>query len=135
MKRKGTYVLAITLGSDLDIKVGALGTLSFEKGLYCYFGSALGGLDARVERHLRKEKVLKWHVDYLTSNADSVEAYISYPDYIEECDLARLAKESGMTPSFKGFGCSDCKCVTHLFRTDSKQLKRFIDSHGLIPFH
>jgi len=29
MIRKGTYVLAIALGSDLDIEVGALGTLSF----------------------------------------------------------------------------------------------------------
>ena len=92
MKRKGTYVLAVTLGSDFDIEVGALGTLHFDRGLYCYVGSALGGLDSRVERHLRKEKVLKWHADYLTTKADHVEAYISYPDYIEECELARLAE-------------------------------------------
>ncbi len=134
MIRKGTYVLAIALGSDLDIEVGALGTLSFGKGIYCYVGSALGGLDSRVERHLRKDKVLKWHADYLTTRADSVEAYISYPDYIDECELARLAEQYGMEPSHKGFGCSDCKCRTHLFRTDAEHLRTFCERLNLSCF-
>jgi len=97
-------------------------------------GSALGGLDPRIERHLRKDKVLKWHADYLTARADSVEAYISYPDYIQECELARMAEESGMVPSHKGFGCSDCRCRTHLFRTDADSMRRFCDSKYLLKF-
>ena len=43
MIRKGTYVLIIALDSDREIAVGALGTLFFRKGRYCYVGSAMGG--------------------------------------------------------------------------------------------
>ncbi len=134
MNRKGTYVLAISLGSDQDIEVGALGILHFEKGLYCYVGSALGGLDSRVSRHKRKDKVLKWHADYITTRADSVDAYISYPDYIEECDLAKMAEDAGMEPSYKGFGCSDCKCYTHLFKTDERLLRNLIKNAKMSSF-
>ncbi|MBR4244685.1 MAG: GIY-YIG nuclease family protein [Candidatus Methanomethylophilaceae archaeon] len=134
MIRKGTYVLAISLGSDQDIKVGALGILHFEKGVYCYVGSALGGLDSRIARHMRKDKVLKWHADYITTVADSVDAYISYPDYIEECNLAKMAMDAGMEPSHKGFGCSDCKCYTHLFKADDRLLRTLIKKAKMTPF-
>ena len=56
--RKGTYVLVIALGSDRDIRVGALGTFHFPKGTYCYTGSAMAGLDQRLSRHLRRDKTL-----------------------------------------------------------------------------
>ena len=134
MRRKGTYVILITLDTAADIRVGALGTFFFEKGTYCYVGSALGGLDSRVERHLRKDKVLKWHADYLTTVADSSEAYISFPDYIPECDLAHFAESSGMEPYVKGFGCSDCDCYTHLFRVTENSLERFLKKTGMVPF-
>jgi len=134
MIRKGTYVLVIALGADSDIRVGALGTLHFPRGEYCYVGSALGGLDQRVGRHLSREKPLKWHADYLTTVADSVEAYISYPDYIGECELARMALESGMEPAFDGFGCSDCRCRTHLFRVTDGSLERLLDKAGLVRY-
>ena len=128
MIRKGTYILIITLGSDADIGVGALGTLHFDKGRYCYVGSAMGGLDQRIRRHLSKEKKVRWHIDNLTLAADHVEAYISYPDFIGECELARIAERSGMAPVHKGFGCSDCDCPTHLFRVTGGSLERFLDS-------
>ena len=134
MRRKGTYVILFSLGADAEVRVGALGTHLFEKGTYCYVGSALGGLDSRVKRHLRKDKVLKWHADYLTTISDSREAYISYPDYIQECELARVAGESGMEPSVKGFGCSDCKCETHLFKVNDKALEEFLRRTGMKPF-
>ena len=134
MKRPGTYVLAITLGSDTQLEVGALGNLSFSAGLYCYAGSAMGGLDQRVGRHLSKEKKMRWHIDRLTVAADSVEAYESYPDYVEECTLARMAQECGMEPVFKGFGCSDCRCFSHLFRATPESLSELISRAGLEPF-
>lgn len=134
MIRRGTYVLSITLGSDLDIEVGALGTFHFSKGLYCYAGSAMGGIDQRVSRHIRREKTVKWHVDHLTTRADSVEAWISYPDFIPECDLARMAEECGMVPSVKGFGCSDCRCPTHLFSADEDSMRLLVVCAGLEPF-
>ncbi len=134
MRRKGTYVIIIALGSDADIRVGALGIFRFPKGTYCYVGSALGGIDPRVRRHLRKDKVLKWHADYLTTNAESCRAYISYPDYIPECELAGIAEKCGMEPAVKGFGCSDCGCYTHLFRTDGESLKSFLKRTNMAEF-
>ena len=134
MKRMGTYVLVITLGSDLTTEVGALGTLSFPAGVYLYTGSALGGLDQRVSRHIRHEKTVKWHIDRLTVAADSVVAYESYPDYVPECELASMAGDCGMVPSVDGFGCSDCSCRTHLFRVTDGSLDLLISRARLEPF-
>lgn len=134
MKRMGTYVLVITLGSDLTTEVGALGTLSFPAGVYLYTGSALGGLDQRVSRHIRHEKTVKWHIDRLTVAADSVIAYESYPDYVPECELASMARDCGMVPSVDGFGCSDCSCRTHLFRVTDGSLDLLISRARLEPF-
>ena len=134
MKRMGTYVLVITLGSDLTTEVGALGTLSFPAGTYLYAGSALGGLDQRVSRHIRHEKTVKWHIDRLTVAADSVIAYESYPDYVPECELASMAGNCGMVPSVDGFGCSDCSCRTHLFRVTDGSLDLLISRARLEPF-
>ena len=133
--RKGTYVLVIALGSDRDIRVGALGTFHFSKGTYCYTGSAMAGLDQRLSRHLRRNKTLKWHVDYLVKEADDVRALESYPDPVPECTLARMAGECGMTPSVKGFGCSDCKCQTHLFSCDPESIARLTEAAGLISYN
>lgn len=134
MKRMGTYVLVITLGSDLTTEVGALGTLSFPAGVYLYTGSALGGLDQRVSRHIRHEKTVKWHIDRLTVAADSVIAYESYPDYVPECELASMAGDCGMVPFVDGFGCSDCSCRTHLFRVTDGSLDLLISRARLEPF-
>lgn len=134
MKRMGTYVLVITLGSDLTTEVGALGTLSFPAGVYLYTGSALGGLDQRVSRHIRHEKTVKWHIDRLTVAADSVIAYESYPDYVPECELASMAGDCDMIPSVDGFGCSDCSCRTHLFRVTDGSLDLLISRARLEPF-
>ena len=134
MKRKGTYVLVIALGSDTDLEVGALGTLHFDAGTYCYVGSAMGGLDQRVSRHISRDKKVRWHIDRLTMAADSVEAYESYPDYVPECTLARMAAECGMEPSHRGFGCSDCRCETHLFRAVPGSLERLVGAAGLKTF-
>ncbi|MGN0097894.1 MAG: DUF123 domain-containing protein [Candidatus Methanomethylophilaceae archaeon] len=134
MKRMGTYVLIITLGSDLTTEVGALGTLSFPAGTYLYAGSALGGLDQRVSRHIRREKTVRWHIDRLTMVADSVTAYESYPDYIPECELASIAEDCGMVPFIDGFGCSDCSCRTHLLRVTEGSLDLLISRARLVPF-
>lgn len=133
--RKGTYVLAIVLDSDRDIRVGALGTFHFPAGMYCYTGSAMAGLDQRLSRHLRRDKTLRWHVDYLTSVADDVRAVESYPDPIPECVLAKMAEECGMEPFVEGFGCSDCRCRTHLFSCDPDSVARLVEAGGLVSFN
>ncbi|MEO2141483.1 MAG: GIY-YIG nuclease family protein, partial [bacterium] len=66
-RQTGSYALVLRLPSRRRVAVGRLGEVDFPKGYYIYFGSALGGLKARVARHLRHEKKLHWHADYLSA--------------------------------------------------------------------
>jgi Uri superfamily endonuclease len=113
---KGVYVLIIRVEDDASVNVGALGKLTFEKGLYAYVGSAQNDLEQRIKRHLRKEKRLFWHVDYLLNDdtAKIVKVLYKQADKTEECAIARVIGERG--EPINGFGCSDCGCKSHLFR-------------------
>lgn len=132
--RKGTYVLAVFLDEPFEGRVGSLGDITLDRGMYCYVGSAMNGLDQRIGRHLSRDKVMRWHIDRLTSAAEREEAYESYPDCIPECRLAAAAASCGMEPSVKGFGCSDCKCQTHLFKATPDSLRRLVSEAGLSAF-
>lgn len=68
--RRGTYILVVRLDSPRDLRVGALGDIRFDAGTYIYAGSAMGGLDQRLSRHLSREKTIRWHIDYLTTACD-----------------------------------------------------------------
>lgn len=68
--RRGTYVLTVRLDSPRTVRAGALGELRFDAGTYLYAGSAMGGLDQRISRHLSKEKTIRWHIDSLTMVCD-----------------------------------------------------------------
>lgn len=133
--RRGTYILLVDLGADARIRVGALGEFLFGAGTYCYVGSAMGGLDQRLTRHLTRDKKERWHIDYLVSEAADVRAYESFPHPVPECTLARMAGECGMEPAAEGFGCSDCQCRTHLFRTDPESTARLVREAGLVSYN
>lgn len=133
-RRRGTYILLLDIFFHRDIEVGSLGTLSFEPGRYCYVGSAMGGLDQRLSRHLRSEKRIRWHIDRLTVAADRREAWESYPEWVPECNLAHAAEVCGMIPVHPGFGCSDCGCRTHLFLVPEGADSALIDYCGLRHF-
>ena len=113
---RGVYVLIIQVDENVDVNVGALGKLTFEKGLYAYVGSAQANLEQRIKRHLGKEKRLFWHIDYLLneSAARIVKVLYKQANRIEECKIAKVIGEIG--ESVDGFGCSDCSCKSHLFR-------------------
>lgn len=104
---------------------GALGRLSFRSGYYLYAGSAMGGLAARLARHHRDEKRLRWHIDYLLHDpgARLLES-LPFPGPARlECPLAR--ELAGLADdAVPRFGCSDCRCPSHLFRFDSDPRKR-----------
>jgi Uri superfamily endonuclease len=112
---KGTYCLLIHLKQNSQIKVGKIGEINFKRGYYMYVGSALNSLEARIKRHLRDDKKLFWHVDYLLAvkdaEIDNVQFAISNEKF--ECDLASQISKNGTI--ITGFGCSDCKCESHLF--------------------
>ncbi len=134
MIRKGTYVLFLHIPDDTVIEVGSLGSISFSSGCYCYVGSAMSGLDQRLNRHLSKDKKVRWHIDRLTMVSDDMYAYESSADIIPECDLAKLLTNSGAVPVVDGFGCSDCDCRTHLFRAEPAILEEILVKKGLTRF-
>ncbi len=120
MIRKGTYVLFLRFRNAVETEVGSLGLIRLEAGDYCYTGSAMGGLDQRVSRHLSHEKKKRWHIDFLTVLCDDMCAYEHEGTSLTECGLADILISAGGIPAVIGFGCSDCDCQTHLFKVGRK---------------
>jgi len=110
---KGSYILIVELKNDSIISVGKKGEKQFNKGYYIYVGSALNGLDQRIQRHLRKQKKLHWHIDYLLKHAVIIDVFYKESKVREECNIAK--KLDGQLFSIPGFGCTDCRCNSHLF--------------------
>lgn len=112
------------------MKIGALGEITFCSGCYVYIGSAQKNLRQRIERHLRKEKRLFWHIDYLLDNgaASVVKVFYREGDKAQECIAAKqIARENR---SVLGFGCSDCFCKSHLFQINcEKDLKEMLEGN------
>ena len=104
------YFVIFKLDRDKKIQIGKLGEIEFRKGYYIYVGSAKRGFSKRVKRHFSRNKKLHWHVDYLSIEAQAIEAFRCRAD---EHTLAEFA--SGFMESIKGFGSSDCRCHSHLF--------------------
>lgn len=121
----GIYALLIYVPYDLSLNIGQLGAVDFKRGYYAYVGSALGGISARVRRHLRGEKRLHWHIDHLLLHARAVDVVAARGRGRKECTVAaELAKH---LPSIKGFGSSDCNCESHLFYSlEFDELRRVV---------
>ncbi len=122
---KGIYALIVKIEKDTDITVGKLGEVSFKKGYYTYIGSALGSLKGRINRHLREEKRLKWHIDYLLTGGEINKIFIFETTERLECITARKVKKN-LTP-VKNFGSSDCSCESHLFYSKEIPVHLFDD--------
>jgi len=119
----GTYALILVAEGHQAADIGRLGTLDVEPGFYVYVGSALGpgGLAARIARHARTEKKVRWHIDYLRAVTRLEEVW--YVEGIEkqECQWAEgFAGMRGAAAPMAGFGASDCACRTHLFSFAAK---------------
>lgn len=107
-----TYQLHIHIPQPLTLRVGALGECDFPAGDYVYTGSAKRNFEARIARHLRREKKLRWHIDYLlTAPGVTVTAVLRSEE--DECALNQATP--GPMPC-AGFGASDCRrgCGSHL---------------------
>ena len=120
----GVYLLCLLLGQACHLHVGALGPHRFPPGAYLYSGSAKRALPARVLRHMRPHKLLRWHMDALTTapGAHPLGAFVwghAHPtDTPTECALngavGTLPQAASPVP---GFGASDCRagCPAHLW--------------------
>ncbi len=107
-----TYQLLIEVARPLRRAIGSLGTFDFSAGRYVYTGSARRGLEARIARHLRADKTLRWHIDYLLTAPD-VRVIDVKRSSRNECALNRALRGQVPVP---GFGASDCRagCGAHL---------------------
>ena len=108
--------MLLSINKGINVGVGALGVKHIEKGVYAYVGSAQNCLKKRVERHLRRKKRKFWHIDYLLDSEDVriFKVFVMEVGKAEECKMSNIIGNYGI--SIKGFGSSDCKCESHLFR-------------------
>ncbi len=111
---KGSYILIIFLKEDRVIDVGKLGRFLFPKGYYAYVGSAMNSIEKRIERYLRRDKKLKWHIDYLLLYGKVVYVFKIPSEKKIECRVARKIESIGRIVA-KKFGSTDCNCRSHLF--------------------
>ncbi len=107
-----TYCLTLFVTEALSLQAGGLGGISVPAGWLVYTGSARRHMEARLARHLRRDKRRRWHLDYLTCDARVLVVAISR--HAEpEC---RRNQRNGGHPVVPGFGASDCRagCGSHL---------------------
>lgn len=128
--QQGTYILEINAALPFSIEAKQFANLDFEKGFYYYFGSAQKNIQKRLERHLRKEKKLHWHIDHITSKeTNSIISIYLLPKAEKsfECfSLAEISSRVSAVIPAENFGNSDCKtCRSHLLFSD----KQFDQSH------
>ena len=113
---KGIYLLVIRVDKDLKLKVGSLGKVNFEKGIYVYVGSAQNNLEKRIKRYKSKRKKIFWHIDYLLNNkfSEIIKVFYKKTEKSKECETAKKLIKYGIPVNH--FGSSDCKCKSHLFK-------------------
>ena len=107
-----------------QLQIGRLGGVQLSKGWYIYFGSAFGpgGLAARVERHLRYHKTRHWHIDHLIWATTVREVWYSQRQRnLEHCWAQSALDQSAARNLLRGFGASDCQCLSHLVRFPTRE--------------
>ncbi len=110
---KGAYLLIMEVKKKVSVKTKGKEFL-IEPGYYVYVGSAMNSLEARVRRHMRKEKKLHWHIDYLLKSARILEAILIPSEIRLEEELSKAVGRYG--EAVKGFGASDLRIESNLYR-------------------
>ena len=116
---KGAYILVLYLPHHGHVGIGRLNDIFFKRGFYAYVGSAMGGLEARLKRHLQKRKKTHWHIDYFLRAAEIIDVVIIETNIRIECSVASFLGKS--YPAIRKFGATDCKCNGHLFYLGKKR--------------
>lgn len=114
-RMKGAYALLLHLPVPVRFERRGIAP-AVMSGWFVYAGSAHGGggVAARLSRHFRRDKVLRWHIDELTNAVDSMMAF-AVPEG-RECDIVDgLLRTGAFETALSGFGSSDCRrCNAHL---------------------
>ncbi|MCK5298735.1 MAG: GIY-YIG nuclease family protein [Candidatus Heimdallarchaeota archaeon] len=131
-ENRGTYLLFLFIQKDISLTIGALGCKLFQQGNYIYVGSAFGpgGLEKRITRHIKQEKKIFWHIDYLLNdNFVKIKAYGEIlSDHKIECNvvdqITRTFQEKSLI--IENFGSSDCNCKSHLLYFNNTPVNEII---------
>jgi Uri superfamily endonuclease len=113
--KPGAYLLVIDLQRAVALTLPGRPTVRLPPGIYLYCGSARGpgGLRARIGRHLRRGKRIRWHVDHLTEEARLCGALL----YADRSECRLVTALAHLPAPVAGFGSSDCRrCRAHLLR-------------------
>lgn len=113
----GAYALLIHLPQPVTFRRNAIGEATLD-GWLTYAGSAKGpgGMRARLSRHFRRDKPVRWHVDELTTKADLMAA-LALPGGNKCAIVDALLASQDFEVAMPGFGSSDCpRCPAHLLR-------------------
>ncbi len=130
---KGTYILKIKVKKNLKISVGSLGEVNFKLGTYVYIGSAMNSISKRVQRHVKKNKKVHWHLDYLTISpyVEIEKVYAFYGSRVEEEISMKFSKRYD---SVNNFGASDMKSVNSNLYFVNDDMDEFVESLGGVSF-
>ncbi len=102
-----TYQLYIHLRRPVRLAPGRQPPRWLDGGWYVYTGSARRGMDARLRRHVRAQKRMRWHIDWLLARPQACVEWVAL-HRTPECAVNRAAGGSTAVP---GFGASDCRCA------------------------
>ncbi len=135
-REPGVYALVMEYGCSGKVVVGRRIVLEPpSNAILVYVGSALGpgGLKARILRHLRRQKRIHWHIDYLTTldcvHVRAIAYAVIQSRGAESCLARACAEELAMGP--RGFGSTDDRsAITHLFYSSSGGLWRVLETVG-----
>ena len=126
VENKGLYILVLKLAKETTITIGKLGTFTFPPGTYCYVGQARAHLRQRLARHCRKNKPLRWHIDYFLPHVEMQAILLFPPNDTAECALAQQVAKKGGIPFPPRFGASDCRCPGHLIHFPAHHTHRIL---------
>ncbi len=130
----GSYALILGACARRIVRIGQIGRLHVTPGFYVYVGSAFGpgGVRARLAHHSRIAQRPHWHIDYLRRRTLPEEAWYTHDPCPREHEWAGLFRQSaGASEPLYGFGASDCRCCSHLFRFAHKpSLRSFCQRLG-----
>jgi Uri superfamily endonuclease len=116
---KGIYVLILKIEKEESINVGKFGNFIFEKAYYAYVGSAMTGIH-RLKRHLKnlKKRDVKnkyWHIDFIIPYCKFIGYF--FAECSDRCIEENLAISLSKNLNYvKGFGASDSRAPSHLFK-------------------
>jgi Uri superfamily endonuclease len=105
MSRPPTYPLHFELARPLRCAIGRFGGLDIPAGRHACAGSARRGLAARIARHLRAHRTLRWPIDDRLA-APGVQLTRVLRSGRDECVPNPACRGTAVV---HGFGASDCR--------------------------